>query len=242
MLKPRPIDWVRSLLRRFGVDLVRYDHVHAPPLRRKRLLADQAIDLVLDVGANVGQFAGRMRELGYAGRLVSFEPQRAAFAELSRISAADSRWECRPLALGDKDGEATIHLSANSWSSSLLPIGERHVASAPDSAYAGEETVPVRRLDAIEGLVTGNERIYLKLDTQGFELPVLVGAQGILPHVKVIETELSLVSLYEGQALLPEVIAHLQGAGYDLVALDPAFVEARTGHVLQMDGIFVRRP
>lgn len=240
-MRQQLVNGVRHLLHGLGLDVVRYDPAQSLPLRRKRLLAEQGIDLVLDVGANVGQFAMRMRALGYRGRIVSFEPLSAAFSDLSHSAGADPAWECRRLAIGDRNGEATIHIAANSWSSSLLPMGGRHVESAPDSAYTGSESVQLRRLDALEDLVRGDERIYLKLDTQGNELPALEGATGLLPHVRVIETELSLVPLYEGQALLGTVVEHLYSLGYELLTLEKAFTDPATGNVLQMDGLFVRR-
>lgn len=241
MLRQHLVQGLRSVLHGMGLDVVRYDASQALPERRKRLLGEHGIDLILDVGANIGQFAQRMRELGYRGRIVSFEPLSSAYEVLSRTAQGDPAWECRHMAIGDRNGEATIHIAGNSWSSSLLPMESRHVASAPDSAYTGAEQVPLCRLDAVEDLIRGPEHVYLKLDTQGFELPALMGAEGLLSRVRVIETELSLVPLYEGQALLGTVVSHLDSLGFELLTLEKAFTDPRTGNVLQMDGLFARR-
>ena len=99
------------------------------------------IDLVLDVGANKGQFASEIRHCGYAGRIVSFEPLSQAHGELLQSSAGDPMWDTYPrCALGDHDGEAEINIAGNSHSSSIMPMLESHLNAAPESAYEGKHT------------------------------------------------------------------------------------------------------
>ena len=118
-------------------------------LRRATLMRKREIDLVLDVGANKGQFGLSLRnQIGYRGRIVSFEPLSEAFAELRRIAARDVAWSCHNLALGDETGSATINISANSHSSSLLPVSEHTLEIEPSVAYLGHETVKFRHWSA----------------------------------------------------------------------------------------------
>ena len=199
------------------------------------------IDVVLDVGANAGFYAERLRRAGYCGRMVSLEPLSEAFGELQRRCAGDPRWTARRLALGDADGEAEIHVAANSWSSSLLDMGERHLRSAPESAYVTAEPVPVARLDSVwSDLVRDGERVFLKLDVQGFELHVIQGAPDSLGRVEGLQTELSLVSLYEGDAGWRDVLDLLHGHGFELAGLDAGFEDPETGRMLQFDATLVR--
>jgi FkbM family methyltransferase len=209
--------------------------------RRVRLLARRGVDLVLDVGAGVGQYALRTRSAGYRGRIVSFEPLKSAYVELIGRAATDSTWDCRNQALGSSPGQAELHVARNSYSSSLLEIEDRHVESAPASAYVGSETVSVVILDEIwDGVVREGERPYLKLDVQGFELEALRGAELSLPSLVGVEAELSLVPLYEGAPLYREVVDHLETAGFRLAGLEPEFFEPDTAELLQVQGIFVR--
>ncbi len=234
---------LRAVSRRFGVDLVRYQPTRSLAFMRQHVLRDEGVTLVFDVGANRGQYASRLRALGYAGRIVSFEPLSDAFAKLSGQAARDPKWECVRCAVGDSDGEAVIHIAGNSESSSLLSMGERHLSSAPESAYVGTETVPLRRLDALHSRHSSvGDRIFLKLDVQGYEKQALRGATETLGRVVAIESELSLVPLYTGQALLHEVVELLDTSGFALVWLEPGFSDPSAGHILQMDGLFVRRP
>ena len=205
---------LRQGLRACGFDVVRYDAVRFPELRRASLVRARNVDVVLDVGANDGPFASGLRRAGYQGRVVSFEPQSAAFAGLTEAAAADPSWECRRLALGATGGEVELHLSANSSSSSVLEMGEQHLASAPGSGYVGIEMVPLARLDDLRTqLMRPDERAYLKIDVQGLELDVLRGAAETLEQVVVLDVELSLAPLYVGAPTFQEVIDYVRGHG-----------------------------
>ena len=232
---------VHDLLHRFfGIDVVRYDSRAFPDLRRRDELQRLDIGLVLDVGANTGYYAQQLRLAGFGGRIVSFEPLTDAFEGLERAARRDPLWETIRLALGAHDGECVIHIAGNSLSSSLLPMGARHLVGAPESREVAVDTVPLARLDSVRSEIVRGERTYLKLDVQGYELEVLHGAGETLPAVEAIECELSLVELYDGQPLLPEMVQFLEDAGYSLLLLEPEFRDVRSQAILQVSGIFVR--
>jgi FkbM family methyltransferase len=214
--------------------------LHGP--RRGQMLAQHGIDLVLDVGANAGQYAKQLRREGYRGRIVSFEPVNEPFLELSRHASGDVRWECRRIALADTEGTAEIHVAGNSaMSSSLLEMKERHVQAAPDSAYVGSEQVRTARLDDLASAVAdGAKHILLKLDVQGTEDRVLQGGTDLLSRVDLLEIELSLVRLYDGQRLLPEMLGWLAERGFTLIGLEPVLRDPESGYLLQVDGFFAR--
>ena len=127
-------------------------------------------------------------------------------------------------------------------SSSLLPMLELHAAAAAGSAYVGTEPVDLVRLDSLAPTILApDDRVYLKLDVQGTELDALDGARTSLPRVRAMELELSVVPLYEGAPLLAEMLGRIDEMGFDLVSIAPAWIDARTGHVLQLNAIFLRR-
>jgi FkbM family methyltransferase len=211
-------------------------------LRRARLLDHQRIDVVVDVGANIGQYARKLRRTGYEGRMVSFEPLADAYRMLERKVAKDENWTCRRLAIGDEEGTITINVSENSYSSSVLAIEDRHVEAEPESRYVSTEEVPITTLDSIWGdLVADGDRVYLKLDVQGFEMAVLRGAERALGQTQVVQAELSLVPLYEGAPLYREVVDHLEARGFALAGLEPGHEEPGSGQMIQADGVFVRQ-
>jgi FkbM family methyltransferase len=200
------------------------------------------VDLVLDVGANVGQFATQIRSEGFGGRIVSFEPLSEAHRRLSAAAKNDPAWVVHPrCAIGDNDGTVEINIAGNSVSSSLLPMTEAHSSAAGGSRYVGREQVPIARLDGIvEGYLATTRAPFLKVDTQGFEWQVLDGAERTLPQLRGVLCELSLVVLYDGQHLWMEVLHRLEAAGLSLWAFQPGFADPRDGRTLQVDAIFFR--
>lgn len=232
---------VQAWTRRFGWDLVPFNAVQHPLPRRRRLIEHHAIDTVLDIGANAGQFGRELRDLGYRGRIVSFEPLTEAFQRLQANARGDRDWRVLNLALGDVKGTQKLHQAANSESSSLLEMLPLHLEAAPHSRYRGEETVRVETLDAVfDEVCQGARNIYLKIDTQGYEAQVLRGAARSLERIDTIQIEMSLAPLYAGQALFGDLHADLGARGYVLVGAENNFGDARTGHLLQIDGIFHR--
>lgn len=236
-----PRSFLREFLRRRGYDLSRWALEHDPRERRKRLLAAAGIDLVLDVGANEGQYAGELRRIGFAGDIVSFEPIAEVCARLRANRAGDARWQLRDIALGSSDGSATIQVGAQSATSSLLAPSEYLVGQAAGARSVRSETIRVARLDTIFEPAWEKRSIWLKLDTQGFEQEVLRGAVASLPKVRLIQLELSLRPLYVGEPAFLEVAGGLAAQGFDLVGLEPGFAEASTGRLLQSDALFARR-
>lgn len=234
--------FIHRALRRLGYDIHRYAPAVFPEAQYARLLHAKGVDLVLDVGANAGQYASRLREMGYRGRIVSFEPLRAARAQLLAASAGDARWTVADrAALGDRDGEVEVNVSGDSASSSILEMLDAQLRSAPESRYLGKEHVPMRRLDELAAPHLAPDCVTLvKIDTQGFEDRVLDGAAGILPRIAGIHVELSLVPLYAGQKLFPEMVDRLRGLGFEIWALWPAFVDAQSGRLLQVDATLFR--
>lgn len=231
----------RAVQDRFGIDIARYPESD-PLFRLAHLLRTTDTTLVLDVGANDGGYATSIRRLGYMGRIVSFEPVRAAFDRLRSYAGKDARWDPMRLAVGATDGTATINVAGNAEaSSSLLPMLSRHVSAAPSSAYVGTEEVRISRLDTVWDELGGDEdEVFLKIDVQGAEKQVLDGAERVLHQVCGVQCELNLVELYEGQAGFREMTDRLESAGFLLCGLVPGFSDRATGQMLQADGIFVR--
>ena len=212
-------------------------------IRRRRCVA-LGIDLVFDVGANVGQFARNAREEGYRNTIVSFEPLSDAHGLLIQSAGGDERWIVHErCALGAAPGEANMNVAQNSFSSSLLPMLATHSDAAPESVYIGHDLTRVITLDSVfDHYGVGSERVFLKIDTQGYEKQVLDGARASLPRIMAVQLELSVVPLYESQSLYRHFFAFFEEAGFTLWSLSPGFTDRRTGQLLQFDAVFVRLP
>jgi len=209
--------------------------------RRMKLLRDHRISVVLDVGANTGQYTGALRRAGYRGRVVSFEPVSSAYVRLARNAKRDRGWTAVRMALGERNHDAPIHVSGDSRASSLLKMLPAHLAVASYFQTRGQELIPVRTLDSVLGDHVGRrDRAFLKIDAQGYELKVLQGARKSLRRIAGLQLEMSLVPLYRGETLLPKMVALLGRLGFSLMSLEYGFCDPRTGRMLQVDGIFFR--
>jgi len=236
------INLIKKYLRKIGFDMIRYDARRSPDLCLAGLLTKNKTPAVIDIGANVGQYGQGLREIGYRGKIISFEPLSHAHEKLKAASSSDEKWiTADRCAVGAEAGTTTINISGNSVSSSLLDISEAHTSAAPTSSYVGQEETEVRTLDEILGKVLGEgERCHLKIDTQGYERFVIEGALNVLERVDSIELELSLSCMYEGGWLAHEALNRMAEIGFRLFNVFPFFADQKTGETFQMDALFVR--
>lgn len=233
---------IKGVIHSLGYDLHRLSPSGNSSAQLLAALNHVQADVVFDVGANIGQFAQALRSVGFGGSIVSFEPLTSAHVTLSRAAQDDSKWKIHPrVAVGDQDGEIEINIAGNSVSSSVLPMLDAHSSAAVGSAYVASERAPLIRLDSVaESYLTPDSRPFIKIDTQGFESQVLDGAAKTLQLARGVLLELSLVPLYEGQALWLAMIQRMADQGFTLWAIQRGFTDPRTGRSLQADGIFIR--
>lgn len=208
------------------------------------LLRKYGIEQVFDVGANKGQFALRLRQLGFGGRVVSFEPLSREHAELQRLSEKDAEWIIAPrMALGHEEGSATLNLFPDDSSlSSLLRVAAVSALPGKGSTQNGSETVPVRRLDEVAAPYLDGRKTMLKLDVQGFEPHVLAGASATLPAIEAIWLEVSILPCYAGEWSYLDLLWVLRGMGFHAVCLAPVSPRKRLRETTQMDVLVARNP
>jgi FkbM family methyltransferase len=229
---------VRTSLFRFNLDLGRDPYT----VRVARTLAWVGADTVLDIGANIGQYGASLRASGFRGKLVSCEPLPDAFAHLSRRAARDGNWIVVPTAVGESTSSAILNVAANSFSSSIRPMTAAHLESAPGSEFISTEQVSITTVvDLMEQHNLDPKHTLLKIDTQGYETPVLDGAADLLQAFAAIQVELSLVELYAGEDLCEALTDRLMNLGFALYAIEPGYPDRRTGRMMQYDALFVRR-
>jgi FkbM family methyltransferase len=233
-------DGLRSSLRRLGYDVVRYS-----PDRMGRvvsLLGRVRSQVVLDVGANRGQYRTLLRNAGFDRQIISFEPNPAAYAELAANASGDRRWRGLAVGLGREDGSASLRIGANSEFSSFLQA--RSGAEEIDGGITsvGEVRVPVRTLTSLwSELDLEGTRPFLKLDVQGFERDVLAGTAERLHELAGIQLELPFEPLYEGQPPLGEVVPELLAEGFAVYALLEGARDQRTGALVEADVVLFNR-
>jgi FkbM family methyltransferase len=233
---------VRAAINRLGWDLARVDTSQSPSRQLARALGHLQVELVLDVGANTGQYGQELRKSGYRQRIVSFEPLPTAYAQLLSNTQGDAQWRVHPrCAIGNHHSEVLINVSQNSVSSSIRSMLPIHEQAEPSSKVVSQEAVELVTLDSVfPQYVQGDAAVWLKVDTQGFEKEVLEGATLSLPRIKAVQLELSLVALYAGQDTWEYFLSSMSRQGYRVWSFLPGFSDPRTGQTLQVDAVFVR--
>ena len=206
----------------------------------KRLLLDRyEIDVVFDVGANVGGYARQLREFGYRGRIVSIEPGSRPFATLAAAAAPDPLWEAHRAGAGEHEQPALLNVASNQVSSSFLGLTERFTATHAGVAVEGTEEVEIVRLDRFADRVAPGAHAWVKLDVEGYELPAIRGGGELLSKSAFVEIEMTTRRLYEEEPLFYEVAPALYDLGFELVSVASA-VTAPDGRTIRFDGLFVR--
>ena len=198
-----------------------------------------ACRMVVDIGANRGQFALAARRCFPKAKIVSFEPLPGPTARFRAVFSTDPQVVLHESAIGPERKQATIHISARDDSSSLLPFAPSQTAIFPGTATAGTATVRVAPLDEFMSAEQIEAPALLKLDVQGYELEALRGCESLLHRFAHVYCECSFVELYEGQALADEVIAWLRERGFALRGAYNMHYD-RSGRAIQADFLFSR--
>ena len=195
---------------------------------------------ILDVGANVGQFAVACTKI-FPGVVVhSFEPLPHCVEELKGNVARLPGVRVYAVALGEREGEATMHVNSHSHSSSILGLGERHRKAFPDAREVQTIKVPVSTLDRELKSVPLEDPILLKLDVQGYEVQVLEGAAETLKKVDYVLLEASFRPLYEGEKTFLDIARMMEARGFEFLRPVAWLSDPHNGEVLQMDALFAK--
>lgn len=233
------------MMRSLGVDIIRYPARDSFRWELMRLLERLAINCVLDVGANHGQYAQLLRACGYRGDIVSFEPIPEVFASLRQSMAGDPRWHGHPWALGEAETELEINVAnGDAQASSFLTFNEEGpVRWGDEHRVARSVRVPVRRLDAVLDQVTGHiesRRIYLKLDTQGFDLRVVAGAGARINEILALQTEIAAFHFYDGMTSMGDALNRYRDLGFAITGMYPVARKLDGLQVIEFDCMMMR--
>lgn len=201
------------------------------------------VDLVLDVGANEGQFVRQLRTF-YSGQILSFEPVSSPFERLSQAAARDQNWQVQNVALGSDDSSQMINVADETVFSSILSTNDYGKERFGNRAHVRrQERIEIRRLDRLLDEAASDidsRRIFLKMDTQGYDLEVFKGLGAKLKGVVALLSEVSLITIYEGAPHWTESIRIYEDAGFGVVGMFP--VNRDSGRVIEYDCLLVRVP
>jgi FkbM family methyltransferase len=231
---------VKLCVSSLGYEIHPSDRAH--PARRARAMENHGIDLVVDVGANEGQYVSWLRAGGYKGRIISMEPDPEVFSRLEQKCRNDPQWNGRMVAVGAREGVGTLNVSDDSRCSSLLKPQEELVSRIPWAESHRTLETEVVTLDQVwEEFGASVNRLMVKMDVQGFEGEVIEGGGTALRAASLLELEMSLVELYSGGKTMFELLPRVKDLGFELMSINPGYVDRATGQVLDVDVLAFRR-
>jgi FkbM family methyltransferase len=229
---------LKNILGKLGIVAHRANLYSDEHMRLLRFLEANAINTVLDIGANRGQYALGLISRGYKGKIYSFEPLPDMHAILTEQARAyPDQWiVAPPYAVSDSRGVAKFNITRTASSSSMLKPGGA-VEAFPE-IFAVDKVIEVQTetlTDIFESLGINSDSVFLKLDVQGAESAALKGSVDVLPRIKGIVTEMPVRKIYEGQASLRELDEWIVGHGFSLWDILPVYRESQTGRLNQVD-------
>ncbi len=226
-----------------GYQIKRTKYLYDPIQNLIKSINHFKVRSVVDVGANKGQFVNKLQKNGFKGKILSFEPLYNEYLYIKKLSNKNYNWEVEErCALGKKNSKKKFYISGNSESSSLLKILPRHTDIRPTSKTIGTQEVNVKKLDYFKDKISKFEKnLLLKIDSQGSEIDVLVGANKIIKNFKCIFVEVSLVTLYKNQKLWLDIIKYLKKLNFEVWSVDQLLKNNKTGQTYQLDIFFYKK-
>ena len=235
-LKHRPLELIRAAFSWPKFSLTSF--VMVSGLKRQGLLPNT----VIDVGANVGQFAVASSKIFPESRVYSFEPNPPCAVQLKKNVSTLGNVTVYELALGETKGEVEFHVNSHSHSSSILPLATSHLEAFPDARESSVIRVEVSTLDRVFETVELQHPVLLKLDVQGYELQVLLGGRDVLTRVDYVLLEASFKPMYQGEPVFVDIEKKMREFGFEFLRPVGFLRAPKTGEFLQMDALFQRRP
>jgi len=238
---------LRHIANRYEMELYSSWKIKELPLvnHLKEIFRDHRIDMVVDVGANLGQYHDLLREeVGYKGEILSFEPVKNVATTLFERSKEDPNWQIFGYALGSSSGSAEINIMASSdFNSFLNPRNDIDNTFHSKNSIVSKETVRVNTLDNFfqeAGIDCSKRNGFLKIDTQGFDMEVIKGGRNSLKNILALQMEASVRPIYDGMPNYVQTIEEMNQIGFDLSSIFPVTFDNKK-RVIEFDCVFVNR-
>lgn len=211
-------------------------------LNQNRWLMEKDIKSVLDIGANIGQFAKKARFIFPEASIYSFEAIPDIYEMLVNNFSSDKKFKSYNIGLGNEKGETTFYVNDFSDSSSFLKMNNTHKENFPITNH-GEKAILVN-IDKLDNIISVEEiepPYLVKLDVQGFEREVILGGKTIIGNADYVISEVSFVELYEGQILFDTVYEMMKELDFEYIGSFGQLRSYVNNEIMQADAIFRRR-
>lgn len=210
----------------------------------QEIFAKYSIDLVLDVGANRGQYIDFIRtQVEFDGPLICFEPDPGLAGDIEKKVTVDRHLKVYPLALGSENTEMEFNCMLNAEFNSFLTPDHSVVTHCDQNRVSERRSVQVRTLESMLdslGYDALMPRIYLKMDTQGYDLEVMKGCGKYLEKIVAVQSEISFLPIYEGMPSYRESLDFFANLGFDVTGLFPVNRDPQK-RIIEMDCVMLNK-
>lgn len=228
-----------------GYDLVKLTASSRYEYQLARYFKAYHAELVIDCGAYIGKWLETAHAAGWRGHTLAYEPNPIAFSVLqSRIAALYAHNKAINSACGNRNEVRQLHLFRDKLGSlnSLLEIDAEGTTAFSNFRSQSAIDVPVVRLDEQLALldIPAGTSIFLKSDTQGYDMQVLEGMGDRLEDCIGVSLEMSVQRIYEDQPHHIDMQSFMRDRGFDLYGTS-IVTRDEQGAIIEYDALFCRR-
>ena len=199
------------------------------------------ITTIIDIGANVGQFATSINAVLPNAQIYSFEPIPDCFQQLQASMANVPNFTAFNIGIGDRADNLVFQCNSYSQSSSFLEMTNLHKKAFPETFDSHPINVKIEKLDVVAEKLVLTDSLLVKIDVQGYENKVLAGGEATIKRAKLIIIETSFATLYEGQPLFDDIYRQLKNWGFVYAGAFDQLYNPQNGKILQADSIFIKK-
>lgn len=228
---------IKKIANLFGFNITRYNKKIENA--KYDWLKKYDIENIIDIGANIGLFSMFIHKIFPRASIYAFEPLRECYEQLKLQGENIKTIKVFNIALGDKKETTTIRKNSFAPSSSILEMSEKHKTAFP---YTKTFKLDKVEMDTLDNILANKNllNILIKIDVQGYEHKVLLGAQKILENTKIIILEVSFEKLYIGSSDFDEVYDMLKEFNFKYCGSWGQLNDPNNGKPLQQDAIFLK--
>ena len=233
---------IKNLANVFGYEILKKKKIQTINNHLQHIFNSAKINYVIDVGANEGQFALSLRRNNYKGDILSFEPTSKPFKKLVEISKNDERWDVMNLALGERKESRKINVFEAS------DLNSFHEASALGKNRFNKgmkkietETIEIKTLDSIlKKIDLKNKNIFLKMDTQGFDISVFRGSKKHMSKICGLMSEIPIQQIYKTTQSYHDILKEYEAEKFQISGIFPVSQNKKNNTAIEFDCVMLK--
>jgi FkbM family methyltransferase len=233
---------INYLINMFGYEILKKKKIQTINNHLQYIFTKLKIDYVIDVGANEGQFALSLRRNNYKGDILSFEPASKPFKKLVENSKNDAHWYVKNIALGEKKELRKMNVFEASDLNSFYEASELGKNRFNKGMKKIEtETIEIKTLDSVlKKIDLKNKNIFLKMDTQGFDISVFRGTNKHMSKISGLMSEIPIQKIYKITQSYHDILKEYEAQKFQISAIFPVSQNKKNHTAIEFDCVMIK--